>query len=92
MLVLIIINQAEGHSTSYIPQSHHRICAYSFFLKGSCSQCIPNQSFNTAATQHLFRVQASEANSTLVITVTDRFGNVSTQTMTRPKAFTVGWD
>lgn len=48
--------------------------------------------FNSIATQHIFRVQASEANSTLVVTVTDRFGNVSTQTMTRPKAFTVGWD
>jgi len=37
---------------------------------------------------HIFRVKASAANTTLNITVTDRFGNSYTETMTRPKAFT----
>ncbi len=48
--------------------------------------------FVTGTNQHMFRVQASSPTSTLEITVTDRFGNVSTQTMTRPKTFTVDWN
>ena len=36
-----------------------------------------------------FKVTASSANSTLIIKVTDRFGNVYTETMTRPKTFDV---
>ena len=36
----------------------------------------------------VFKVTASSASSTLDIKVTDRFGNVYTETMTRPKAFT----
>lgn len=48
--------------------------------------------FVTCKTQHLFRVTASSASSTLTITVTDRFGNTYTETMTRPKAFGVNWD
>ena len=37
----------------------------------------------------LHRVKASKANSTLSITVTDRFGNVYTEEMKRPKDFNV---
>ena len=37
---------------------------------------------------YFFKVKASTPNSTLNIKVTDRFGNVYTETMTRPKAFT----
>lgn len=51
-----------------------------------------SSSFVTCATQHIFRVQASSPNSTLVITVTDRFGNTATETMTRPKAFGLDWN
>ncbi len=36
---------------------------------------------------HMFAVKASTPSSTLEIKVTDRFGNVYTETMTRPKAF-----
>lgn len=46
--------------------------------------------FAPFVTNHLFRVQASSANSTLVITVKDRFGRNYTETMTRPKPFSVG--
>lgn len=46
-------------------------------------------SFLTNWSSHLFEVQASSATSTLEITVTDPFGNVSKETMTRPKAFTL---
>ena len=45
--------------------------------------------FETCQTYHMFRVQASSPSTTLEFKVTDRFGNVSTETMTRPKAFTV---
>lgn len=38
---------------------------------------------------HLFGVKAASAASTLSITVTDRFGNVYSEAMTRPKAFGV---
>ena len=44
--------------------------------------------FPTGKNYHMFKVTASSANSTLDIKVTDRFGNVYTETMTRPKAFT----
>ena len=45
--------------------------------------------FETCETYHMFRVQASSPSTTLEIKVTDRFGNVSAETMTRPKAFNV---
>lgn len=48
----------------------------------------PTSSFITGKTAHLFKVKASSANSSLAIKVTDRFGNVYTETMTRPKSFT----
>ena len=44
--------------------------------------------FDTITNNHMFKVTASSPNSTLDIKVTDRFGNVYTETMTRPKAFT----
>lgn len=40
--------------------------------------------------KHIFRVVASSANSTLKITVKDRFGKVYQETMTRPKKFYTG--
>ena len=41
----------------------------------------------TDDTHHMFKVTASSATSTLDIKVTDRFGNVYTESMKRPKAF-----
>ena len=49
----------------------------------------PGGGFGTSNTKHMFRVKASSATSTLDIKVTDRFGNVYTETMTRPKAFSL---
>jgi len=43
--------------------------------------------FVTRPTAHMLWVEASSANSTLEITVKDEFGNVSTETMVRPKVF-----
>lgn len=45
-------------------------------------------SFCTMRSHHIFMVTASSATSTLEIEVKDSFGNVSKETMTRPKAFT----
>lgn len=49
----------------------------------------PTGGFGTSTTKHMFRVKASSATSTLDVKVTDRFGNVYTETMTRPKKFTL---
>ena len=46
----------------------------------------PTSSFETVTTAHMFEVTASSAQSTLDIKVTDRFGNVYTEQMVRPKA------
>ena len=46
-----------------------------------------NPNFLTGRTCILHRVKASSATSTLHIKVTDRFGNVHTEDMKRPKAF-----
>ena len=46
-------------------------------------------SFITEQWTHFFRYTASSATSTIVITATDRFGNTYTETMTRPKDFTL---
>lgn len=48
----------------------------------------PTSSFVTGTTSHMFKVTASGPATTLEITVTDRFGNIYTETMTRPKTFT----
>lgn len=45
--------------------------------------------YTTSVSSHIWKVTASSPTSTLVIKVTDRFGNVYTQTMTRPKSFDV---
>ena len=46
-------------------------------------------SFLTSSWSHFFVAQASSANSTVTVTVTDRNGNSYTETMVRPKAFNV---
>ena len=43
--------------------------------------------FATTPNYHTFRVSASSPSSTLEIKVTDRFGNIYTESMTRPKTF-----
>ncbi len=46
-------------------------------------------SFKTEVTDHFFKYKAESATSTLEIRVTDRFGNVYTETMERPKPFDI---
>jgi hypothetical protein len=48
----------------------------------------PTSSFVSGNTSHIYRVKTSSPASTLVITAEDRFGNVFTNTMTRPKPLT----
>ncbi len=47
----------------------------------------PTSSFVTNNSTHIFQVNASSATSTLEIKLTDRYGTVYTETMTRPKEF-----
>lgn len=44
---------------------------------------------NTVESPHFLRVKALSPDSTLEITITDRFGNEYKETMTRPKAFVI---
>ena len=46
-------------------------------------------SFATSSNSHTWKVTASSATSTLDIKITDRFGNVYSEKMERPKAFTI---
>jgi len=46
-------------------------------------------SFPARETQHLFKAKASSATSTVEIRITDRFGRVYTESMKRPKEFSV---
>ncbi|MDR1667415.1 MAG: calcineurin-like phosphoesterase C-terminal domain-containing protein [Bacteroidales bacterium] len=49
----------------------------------------PTADFVSNNTTHFFKVTASNATSTLNIKVTDRFGNVYTEAMARPKQLTI---
>ena len=49
---------------------------------------VPTDAFATNTTPHVFKVIASSPDTTLEIKVTDRFGNVYSEDMARPKAFT----
>lgn len=48
---------------------------------------VPN--FITQTFSHFFKATAPDADTDVIITVTDEFGNVYTETMERPKAFSV---
>ena len=45
--------------------------------------------FSTAKWRHFFKATASAADTPVTVKVTDRYGNVFTEEMTRPKAFTM---
>jgi hypothetical protein len=50
----------------------------------------PTSSFlSSTVNSHLFRVKASSATSTIDFKLTDRFGNVYTESMKRPKEFSL---
>ena len=62
------------------------IISYDFQAINSNRQACLSESALTAS--HFFKVTAQSATSTLDIKVTDQFGNVYTETMTRPKNLT----
>lgn len=67
-----------------------RIRSYSpLYLVGYVAKCYNTNSSTTDpySSQNMFLVTAGSATSTLDIKVTDRFGNVYTETMTRPRYF-----
>ena len=49
---------------------------------------LSSSAMRTSYTPHLFRTYAASPTSTIEIKVTDCYGNVYRETMTRPKAFT----
>ncbi len=51
---------------------------------------IGTPTFATSENLHFFKVTASGPSTALEIKVTDRFGNVYTETMTRPRPFSIG--
>lgn len=60
----------------------------SYTAKRLNAGAVPTSSFVTHTTSHLFKAKAASATSPLEITVTDRFGNIYSETMERPKEFT----
>lgn len=48
-----------------------------------------SSNINPKGTNHMFLVQASSADSNLEVVVTDRFGNISSETIERPMAFSI---
>lgn len=68
------------------------IASYDLFRVNKNNENLAGSAGKTAATSHLFRVVASSPTSTLHIKVTDSYGNVYEQTMTRPKPFSLTMD
>lgn len=59
-------------------------------LTGKRFQSSDDPNFQAELWCHFFTATASSATSTIEIKATDRFGNVYSETMVRPKAFSVG--
>ena len=53
------------------------------------SSASDSPSFQTRKWNHFFKATASSATSTVTVKVTDRYGNVFTEEMTRPKVFSI---
>lgn len=64
-----------------------------FYLAYTVPRCIQNNdgtvTWHLNSTKHMFKVTASAPDTTLEIKVTDNCGRVYTETMTRPKPFTI---
>lgn len=66
-------------------QSYDPLHIISYAMKRLNVNAVPT--FGSTNTTHMFKVQASNATSSLQINVKDRFGNTYTENMTRPKVF-----
>lgn len=68
------------------------IANYDLFRVNKNNENLAGSAGKTAATSHLFRVVASSPTSTIHVKVTDCYGNVYQETVTRPKPFSVTMD
>lgn len=73
-------------SRKYVKDPLHII---SYEMKRLNKNAAVNTSFDTNNSTHIFQVTASSPSSTLNIKLTDRYGNVYTETMKRPKTFSI---
>ncbi|MCM1177746.1 MAG: calcineurin-like phosphoesterase family protein [Clostridium sp.] len=71
---------------SYLRDPLHTICYDGPRVLRTSSHTL-TESFQSGNNFHMFTVQASSPTSTVAIKVTDRFGRIYTETMSRPKAF-----
>lgn len=62
---------------------------YHLVYNGNRYMTTASPNFKISATRHLFKATASSPNSTVEIKVTDDEGRIYTESMTRPKAFTI---
>lgn len=65
------------------------IISFDMFRLNKNNESLQGSALKTGATSHLFRTYTSSPTSTLEIKVTDCYGNVYKETMTRPKLFNV---
>lgn len=63
------------------------LLTYTYYLPKTTLENKYPEKINSKLQRHMFKAIASSPTSTVTITVTDRFGNTSTETMTRPKPF-----
>jgi hypothetical protein len=79
------IEVKEGSTTLAVTRLNERDPLHVYAYEYAASN--PSTSYQTNVNRHIFKVTAASATSALTIKITDRFGNVYTETMTRPKAF-----
>ena len=83
------VNEGETPLTVTRVSAYDPLHVISYNMQRINRNTTPTSSFTTENTSHMFRVKASNAESTLNIKVTDNFGYVYTETMERPKELAV---
>lgn len=85
------ITVTEKETGSTLQASRVTVCDPLYLIAYSAKRYNVNKNptFSPFATNHIFKVKASSATSTLDITVKDPYGRTYTQTMTRPKNFSL---
>lgn len=86
-----IVVSENGKNLSYeVVKVKDPLHLISYEAKRHNANANPTSSFMTnTVSSHIFRVKASSAASTLEFKITDRFGNVYTESMERPKEFSL---
>lgn len=88
------ITVKEGDQELTVKRIYHRdpLHVITYDLPNYVKYNTVNESFMTTGNIHMFSVNCSTASSTLRIEVEDRFGNIYTEQMLRPKDFNVEMD